>query len=351
MVIGAHISGDDAHGSLLLFALEKSAALQPSHKFILFTNAILYELPECFVQINISPKPKNKLLLYYWYKYKLPKLVSKYNITSFISNAGMLINDSPLNQFLFIESRNLFLQKNTFFKNNFVDAVSIAKTVIVTDALLGNEYKKMFATDKLKQINFNRNQAALPYSPEEVETVKEKYTNGYDYYLFPVNAASKTHIITVLKAFSQLKKWQKTSLKLLLLFENKTDEKFLPDFKNYKYKDEVVLIKQTTENSSSLTATSFGYIFLGDYSYKQNVYNALLYNIAVIAADTNDNHLLFNEAVAYAPLTTEGLAHQLQILYKDEFFKKQQLYNTTNFLTNFDNQINLQMFIDVVSTY
>ena len=68
MVIGAHINGDNADESLLLFALKKAAVLQPQLKFILFTNAILKDLPQSFVQINISPKPKNKLLLFYWYK-------------------------------------------------------------------------------------------------------------------------------------------------------------------------------------------------------------------------------------------------------------------------------------------
>lgn len=349
MVIGAHINGENAEESLLLFALKKAAVLQPQLKFILFTNATLKDLPQCFVQINISPKPKNKLLLFYWYKYKLPKLLSKYSVTSFISNAGMLATDLHLNQFIFIENRNLFLQQKGYFKNNFADAIATAKTVIVTDSLLGNEFKKMFAANKLKQICFNRNELNLSFTFKETEAIKEKYTSGFDYYLFPVNATLKPNIVSVLKAFSQLKKWQKTSLKLMLLFENEIDEKLLPDFKNYKYKNDVVSVKETVQNSLSLKAASFALIFLGDYSYKQNVYDALQFNIPVIAADTNDNRILFNQAVAYAFLTTEGLAQQLQIMYKDEIFKKQQIQHANQFLTDFDNQKNAQMFLEIIS--
>ena len=349
MVTGAHITGDNAEESLLLFALKKAAVLQPQLKFILFTNETLKDLPQCFLHINISPKPKNKLLLFYWYKYKLPRLICKYNITSFISNAGMLATDLPLNQYIFIENRNLFLQPKSFFKNNFTDAVTTAQTVFVTDSLLGNEFKKMFAANKLKQICFNRNELNLSFTFEETEAIKEKYTSGFDYYLFPVNATLKPNIVTVLKAFSQLKKWQKTSLKLMLLFENEIDEKLLPDFKNYKYKNDVVSVKETTQNCSSLTAASFALIFLGDYSYKQNVYDALQFNIPVIAADTDDNRILFNQAVAYASLTTEGLAQQLQIMYKDEIYKKQQIQHANQFLTDFDNPKNAQMFLDIIS--
>ena len=349
MVIGAHINGDNADESLLLFALKKAAVLQPQLKFILFTNATLKRLPQCFVQINISPKPRNKLLLFYWYKYKLPKLLSKYNITTFMSNAGMLATDLSFNQYIFIENRNLFLQQKVYFKNNFTDAVTTAQTDFVTDSLLCNEYKIMFGTNKLKQICFNRNELNLSFTFEETEAIKEKYTSGFDYYLFPVNATLKPNIVTVLKAFSQLKKWQKTSLKLMLLFENEIDEKLLPDFKNYKYKNDVVSVKETVQNSLSLKAASFALIFLGDYSYKQNVYEALQFNIPVIAADTNDNRILFNQAVAYASLTTEGLAQQLQIMYKDEIYKKQQIQHANQFLTDFDNPKNAQMFLEIIS--
>ena len=349
MVIGAHISGNDAEKSLLLFALKKAIVLQPQYKFVLFTNTVIKDLPNGFVQINITPKIKNKLLLFYWYKYKLPKLFIKYNITSFISNAGILAIDVSINQHLFIENLDLFLPQKRFFKNNYMDAVINAKAIFVTDALIWNEFKKISATDQLQQIHFNRNESASSFSFEELETVKEKYTIGFDYYLFSVNTTSTPHIVTVLKAFSQLKKLQKTSLKLMLLFEREIDEKLLPDFKNYKYKNEIVLVKETIENCFLLKAASFAYVFLGDYSCKQNVYDSMQYNIPVIAADTNDNRLLFEHSVAYSSLTVEALAQQLQNMYKDERFKRQQLYNAEQFLANFDNQINAQKFIDGIS--
>ena len=353
MVIGAHIGGDEAEESLLLFALKKAAVLQPQHKFILFTNLVIKDLPHNFLQVNIIPKPKNKLLLFYWYKYKLQKLFIKYNITSFISNAGMLAIDSTVHQYLFVEHQNFFIQQKSFFKNHLNNAIATAKTVFVTDGLLANEFNKNFKAfdNKILLFNFDLTKKNKQYSFEEIEALKEKYTEGFDYYLYDINTTSKFFVLTVLKAFSQLKKWQKTSLKLVLLFENDIDEKLLPDFKNYKYKNEVVIIKQTTENKLSLKAASFAYIFLGDYNYKQHVYDAMSYNVPVIVADTNENRFLFHLSVVYASLTVEGLALQLQNIYKDELSRKKQLQNANQFLANFDNQINTQKLIDIISNY
>ena len=72
-----------------------------------------------------------------------------------------------------------------------------------------------------------------------MEATKNVFAEGCDYFLFPVNSVSEHSLIIILKAFSQLKKWQKTSMKMLFLFEKEADEKLLPDFKNYKYKNDV----------------------------------------------------------------------------------------------------------------
>jgi hypothetical protein len=351
MVIGAHIWGEDIEQSLLLNALKKTALLQPENKIILFANVPLTNLPQNCLQVTINPKPKNKLLLYYWFTYKLPKLLLKYNISSFISNAGMLASGFSLNQFLFIEHKELLDERNSFFKKRLNNAVAIALTIFVTDEVIADNLRKKFPThlSKIQQLNFSSNENNVPFTLHEIETIKEKYAEGFDYFLFPVNASSKIHIITLLKSFSQLKKWQKTSLKMILLFENETDEKLLPDFKNYKYKNEVVLLRETKDNVLQLTAAAFSFIFFDDYKNKVNVNNALHYNIPVIAADTPTNNLLYQSAVSYTAATVDGLALQLQLIYKNEIYKNQLLQQANIYLTQFDSHAASQKFAEAVS--
>lgn len=350
MVIGAHIWEENAEQSKLLFALQNVFPITPEIKIILFTTSALFNLPHNCLQVTISPKPKNTLLLYYWYQYNLPKLIIKYNINTFISNVGMLASDKTLSQFLFFENQHLLTEKNSFLKTRISEATSKAKKIFITDEVLTEQFKKKFPmqVDKLQHLNFNVSEHFILFTEEELEAIKEKYTGGFDYYLFTIDVSSKAHTVTVLKAFSQLKKWQKTSIKLVLSFEKEIDENLLPDFKNYKYKNDVVLIKKTSSNKLPLTASAFAYIYLGDYNFRENVYDALRYNIPIIATDNIDNHLLFNQAIVYTVISVDGIAAQLQNIYKDEMFKKQLLQKADNFLGNFDNQINSQKFIDAL---
>ena len=351
MIIGAHVWGEDIEQSRLLFALKNAALSKPANQIILFTDFIVNALPQNCLQVNIYPKPKNKLLLYYWYKYKLPKLLLKYNISLFISNAGMLSSSNAVKQFLFIENKNLLEERNNFFKKKFAEAVSDAQNVFVTDDILADSFNKKFPdfTGKIQKLYFDVNENNAVFTLNDIEAVKEKYTAGFEYYLFRVNAFSQTQLLTVLKSFSQLKKWQKTSLRLMLLFENEIDEKLLPDFKNYKYKNEVVLLKEINENTLSLTAAAFAYIFFGDYKSSKNVYNAFYYNIPVISADTISNNLLFKLAVTYAAINVDSLALQLQLIYKNESYKLQLLQKATMFLTKFDSNTASQKFVEIIS--
>ena len=182
-----------------------------------------------------------------------------------------------------------------------------------------------------------------------IEEIKEQHTKGFDYYVYHINATSKSFVLTVLKAFSQLKKWQKTSLRLILLFENEINEKLLPDFKNYKYKNEVILLKESKENALLITAACFSYIFFGDYKSSKNVYNAFYYNIPVIAADTIYNNLLFKSAVTYAAISVDSLALQLQLIYKNESYKNQLIQKANIFLVKFDSNTASQKFVEIVS--
>ncbi len=351
MVVGAHIWGEDVEQSLLLFALKKTASLQPGTKFIFFTNSPLDHLPQNCVHVNINPRPTNKILLNYWYNYKLPKLLLRYNINSFISNAGILASGISTNQFLLIERKDLFEERNSFFKKRLGDGVALARTVFVTDNVIGEIIRKQFPahTNKIQLLNFSLNENSSLFTLKDIEGVREKYTEGFDYYLFRVDETSKAHILTLLKSFSQLKKWQKTALKMILLFENEIDEKLLPDFKNYKYKDQVVLLKETRENSMLLTAAAFSYIYFSDYKSRECVYKAFQYYVPVIAADTITNNLLFKLAVCYTAIAVDGLALQLQLIYKDEVYRKQLLQKSTIYLTNFDSIIASQNFAEVVS--
>ena len=90
MTVAAHITSDKENVlSFLSDHLPVLASKNLDDHFIFFTDKIYP--PATFkggniTQVLISPQIKNSLLLYYWYNYKLPALLKKYNATR-VSNA------------------------------------------------------------------------------------------------------------------------------------------------------------------------------------------------------------------------------------------------------------------------
>ena len=351
MTIGAHITGENIEQNLLLAALKKIATYNASIKIILFTEKKVRSLPNNFVQVEIMPRPKNKLLLYYWFNYKLPKLLVAHQVNSFISNEGLPVSNITARQFLFIDNTSLLKERKLFFKKQFALAVLNAENIFVTNDFIATVLSNKFelAASKIKSLYFNVKSIYKPFTFDAIEATKETYTEGFDYFLFPVNSVSAQQLLLLLKAFSQLKKWQKTTMKMLLLFESEIEEKLVPDFKNYKYRNDVKLIKQTAENYESIIAAAFTFIFFGEYKNIGSVYDAFYYNVPVIAAQTKVNELLFATAVSYTALKEADVALQLQLIYKNESYKQNLTQLATSYLEKYDSNTASQNLYEVVS--
>lgn len=338
MTIGAHITSENIDQNKLLEALKRVALNNTDTKIIFFAEKVITGLPSNCTQIAITPQPKNKLLLYYWYNYKLPKLLTSNHVDSFIGHQGLPISVLNTKGFLFLNNIQFLKENNLFFKKQFNNAVSASEKIFVTDDFIADTLNTKFenTTNKIERLYFDVDNSKKPITFNEKEKAKEEYTEGFDYYLYPVNSVSAQHLLVILKAFSQLKKWQKTSIKMLLLFEKDVDEKLLPDFKNYKYKADIILLKQTSANHHVITAAAFAFIFFGDYRNFASVHQAFYNNVPVIAAKTAANELLFTKAVAYTATTVADLAAQMQLVYKNEVYKNSLTHLATSYLEKYD---------------
>ncbi|MCY7293612.1 MAG: hypothetical protein LH615_15650 [Ferruginibacter sp.] len=351
MTTGVHISGENNEQSLLQAAIKNISKNNADDTFILFTEKIVEQLPTNCKQFLITPKPKNKLLLHYWYNYKLPKLLLKYAVNVFVSDAAMLAPSLSITQFLFFSDTIFEKYKNVFFKKKIIAAINAAENIFVTDdyiaALLTEKYK--IHGNKITPLYFDLSSKNASLGWNDLEAIKELYSDGIDYYLFPVSDGSSKKIITVLKAFSQFKKWQKSSMKLLLLLDNIAEENLISDFKNYKYRNDVKIITQDDENVLPIVAASFAVVFFGGYTDVDVAFSALQNNIPVIAADNKANNLLFKNAVLYSDVSENELAIKIQLIYKDELQKNVLIQQSSSLLEKYNTVEAAQKIAQIIS--
>lgn len=322
MTIAVHISSGRVNGLLHTSAL-LLAAKHPDDHFIFFTDTELkIGLPNC-TQVIIAPKLKNRLLRHYWYNYKLPSSLKRYNSDAFISSAGMISLKADIDQYLVFEDDIFKNEKSTnnYYKKIFRSALLKARTIFVSEDIF-----KTNSTGYLSEIGnkinvcyhgFGEKQEQLPYA--EQQKIKDEHTEGYDYFLYPVTNTSAEYLITILKALSLFKKRQRSSLKLVLLLKQNIGEyELIKDFKNYKYRDDVLFIKDTKDISPNLMRSPYAMIYFCEYAQMDTALKAMYAGVPLITEATSLNNALFAGVTLHADNNPGSLAEKMMEVYKDE---------------------------------
>jgi hypothetical protein len=324
-IIAAHIAGKNVQGSYLFTNLKNIAAKYTNCTILIFTAE---NITSTFTNITIyNIGIKNKIAQAYWHNFTLPKLLQK--ATCFITN-DKLCRKINIPQFFFAED------DITNAKPKFFVTLGKAQKVFVVENVFKMHLDNFLPKEKTISLLQALQTMPLHLSYNQTKSIQGEYTNGYDYFLFFVNTFSKENIITVLKAFSIVKKWQKTSMKLLLLLDNVEELDLVPDFKNYKHKTDVEFVTSTADNFAPLTASAFACLHFANYNFIQNAFVALQNNVPVITNDTALHKSIFKNAVLYTSITDKNIAENMQQLYKDEQLKKELLHDAKALLQNYN---------------
>ncbi|MEP6711819.1 MAG: glycosyltransferase [Ferruginibacter sp.] len=331
MIIAAHLTvNKHSTPSFLSECLGRLALQYPDDHFIFFTDEDAGETPALIncTYVLISPKIKNSLLLHYWYNYKLPSLLKRYNANVFISENGMLSIRSNKPQMMVI--KNTFFTKkklipgihSRYLEKFFLPFLKKATAVITTEKYIEDMLaaKYSFAADKILSIYPGLSRNYQPISWQQKEEITAAHADEKDFFIYPVSANTKNNIIYVLKAFSQFKKWQKSNMQLLLLLQHIPGENLIKDFGLYKYRNEVKIIKQQDDKQAArIIAAAYALIYLpAEERIAYPCLHAMQCEVPVITTAGNLNKSMYEDAAIYASTNEKIIAEKMMLVYKDE---------------------------------
>ncbi|MEO5967786.1 MAG: glycosyltransferase, partial [Ferruginibacter sp.] len=146
--------------------------------------------------------------------------------------------------------------------------------------------------------------------------INQQISNGNDHFTTVATAGNKDGIITLLKAFSIFKKWQKSSLELIII-NRAGNNNIVPQIESYKYKTSVHIISCKQDEEHELIASSYAFIDISDLSTgKEYVLKTMSCGIPVISTFPLKN--VFGEAVMYSENTEKSISEKMMLIYKDE---------------------------------
>jgi glycosyltransferase involved in cell wall biosynthesis len=319
----------------------------PSHQFIFLTDKnfnIPVEPAENIRYIQI--KPVSKILRTYWYSVKLPGFLHNLKTDYFFSQKTIFNRKIKATQFLYVESAdNIRLLKKRTQK-----AIGNHSTEDKFHVIVPNDYIK----DQVEKIFHPQHSLILTIPPGigektdelsyiEKESKKKTYTNDCEFFFFDANGSSPETIKEILRGFSVFKKWQKSSMKMLILNGDTQEDGLHSMLSNYKYKEDVVCLNTANADlQRKIIGSAYAAIVLPD---EQKIYWTMQTGISIGTVLILPNHDYFrsnfSDFALYAEKTPKSVAEKLMQLYKDEALKNELSMNGKKFFEQYTDQANL----------
>jgi hypothetical protein len=306
------------HTVSTLFALAQQAAQQHKVTIIIQNN---WQLPEAAVGniVNI-PITKNKFLAALLLKTKVIAAIKKIPYQAVIS-----INHLNLPNCYTFTPIYIPPKKNT---NN--KPITLLNT----------------STQNVPQIVA----AILPiYQPLnflQQENFRQTNLGGKDYFLVALNDTTTQNFVTILKAFTYFKGWQRSNLQLVILLPQNPTPQLQKLYNNYKYHADVLLVvnNQPLTPQTHYNWLSAAYAFIAVNTAQQypiNILQSMACWVPACSVQHSITQNIFTTHLNYFALTTEKPLAQLLIqLYKNEVFRQQQVQQGNTFLQAYNLQTN-----------
>jgi len=311
----------------------------PEHEFVFIFDRE-YDKQFVFAEnvkpLVVSPKARHALSFKYWYDVKLPLalrsikpdiVVQPYGFCSLTTNIPQLlvIHDLAFQHYPeLIPAYHRHYYK--LFTKNFLKK---AKRVVTVSEFSKNDIIRHYKVDaeKIDVVYSAAKPIFQPLGYQEQQQVKDGYADSREYFLFTGGIHPRKNLMTLLKAFSLFKKWQKSNMKLLVAGRLAWQYDDLAEkIKTYKYREDVVLLGYLPEEQlAKVTASAYALVFPSFFEgFGVPVIEAMQCGVPVITGNVSSMPEVGGNAALYAnPESPAEMAEQMKKIYKDELLRNQ----------------------------
>jgi glycosyltransferase involved in cell wall biosynthesis len=293
----------------------------PASQQEISTDALIYIYIE-----SMSP-----VLLNWLYRVKIPSILKKTRAQIVVDLNGVASAKITLPQVIciaqsfFYKDEKLLNGIEKFASRQLVESSAIAKSIV---------YSKQRA-EKLPKINAQLKQAVPFSSPDifrkfewhEKMMVKAQHAGNNEFFIAVIDDNAVHDFVLLLQAFTKFKKWQQSSMRLMVLPKYETlSEEIVERHKTYKYRDDVILLHDADEKLvADIVASAYAFIHIAPLAPDLlALATALKCSLPVISFEDEDVKEYAGEAVLFASEKTPAALGEIIIkLYKDENLQAQ----------------------------
>ncbi len=333
----------EGYGYYIEEVFSRIAQLHPEHEFYFFFDRPF--APQFVYAQNIKPvviKPQARLPILWniWYNWQVPAMLKKIKAEVFVSPDGFCSLRTNVPQCLvvhdlaFLHHPAFLLKKHLlYYKKYTAKFLAKAKVVVTVSEFskqdICNQYK--IKADKI-HVTYNATSPAFqPMNYDEMEKIKQQYTDGCEYFIFTGTIHPRKNLINLLKAFSVFKKKQSSNMKLVITGRMawKTEE-FTKLLNTYKFRNDVRLTGYVSkEELAGLVASAYAMVYPSFFEgFGVPPLEALQCHVPAIVSRNSAMPEVGADAYLYVNAESfEDIAQKMMLLYKDETLRNKLVEN------------------------
>lgn len=329
----------EGYGNFIYETFRRITEQHPEHEFIfifdrpydkrfLFSNNIK--------TVVTGPAARHPLLWKLWYDIKVPVILKRYKVDVFVSCDGFCSLGTKVPQCLVVHDLAFLhypsaIKKShlLFYKRYTPKFLGKAISIATVSEFSKKDIIAQYGTDA-KKINVVYNGVKEIFNPinnDAKATIKNKYTDGKEYFIYAGSIHPRKNLITLLKAFSVFKKRQQTNMKLVLAGRLAWQyESFEKDLKSYKYRNDVVLTGYVEDAVlADIIGAAYALVYPSLFEgFGVPVLEAMRCDVPVITSADSAMQEIAKDAALYADANSHtDIANKMMLLYKDENLRKE----------------------------
>ncbi len=275
----------------------------------------------------ISIENSSTFFLNWFYRVKLPSILNKIKADVVIDLNGIASPKIKIPQFIAVGQS--FFNKNVkqlkkiekFALEHFESSQkSATKTLIYSEQKEANE--KIIAKEKLQPIPYTPPATFKTFEWHEKIMVKAQHADNKEYFIAVIEDEAVNDFVLLLQGFSKFKKWQQSSMQLLILpkYEGFSGD-ITAKHQTYKYRDDVQLLDGIEEKEiASVVASASALVHItSTYPQLFVLSVAMQCSLPVISFEDEDVKEYTGDAALFCVERSAGALGDVLIqFYKDE---------------------------------
>ena len=281
--------------------------------------------------VMVGPPARHPLLWKYWYDVRIPAVLKKYKADVFVSVDGYCSLKTKIPQVMVVHdlaflhypshSKKSHLR---YFRRQMPKFLEKAKAIATVSEFSKKDIIEHYKIPAVKiDVVYSAAKEIFKPSGEKIKReTKNKYSDGKEFFLYVGAIHPRKNLLNLLKAFSVFKKRLKSSMKLVLVGRLAWKyESFIEKLKNYKHRDDVVMLGYTDEQElANIVGSAYALVYPSLLEgFGVPVLESMQCETPVITSTNSSMQEIAKEAALYAdPSSHEDIAEKMMRIYKDE---------------------------------